>query len=507
MDIHKLIAAVSPDVHCDQEVLKEVKKLVKTEGYLKAAEKAKPVKTTILYNYDEAKKAPLAEWGIKAPSAQYQLIYDSSTEGLEPVYFWILDFLKDAFQEVEKLTDNFASSVGSGHFGEMGIKKSKMQEESMKILGMINTVIKSMLGIIYDLKEFKMRLGHYEDLKSSNKNKKEAAFLSLKQLWLDNVDIKRGSTAIKQLALSGLNQPNFVTLIDGFMAADNLEDIKKMDLNERVRRVLLQRMGEFLRWIEESDKELTKRFNIEKNYLKSQVNTIKLYSRWVKPYLKAAKRLEESELDQTSLVSAFNTLVLELTLLAKDRYNPAEDVKLELLPDSFKKPGKRTYLPIVLVEFNFRGIPQKVGQHYAFGGKTNVKFTSYALNEEELKVLKEEIDKDDFGEVMKLIQGATDDSLKEIQKDIEDFLEESEGKKEKEKEQDVNPFTALFSFFKSEKKEEKKDLSKGIKPDSTRERVMRSQASIAAREKCFKVFDTYKKANAMPSYPDPHDPI
>ena len=110
---------------------------------------------------------------------------------------------------------------------------------------------------------------------------------------------------------------------------------------------------------------------------------------------------------------------------------------------------------------------------------------------------------------MKLIQGATDDSLKEIQEDIEELLDEDKEKKEKEeaKEQDVNPFTALFSIFKTEKKKEKVDLSKGIKPDSTRERVMRSQASIAARQLCFKVFDTYKKANAMPSYPDPHDPI
>ena len=42
-NIYNLIAAIVPDIYCDDEVRDEVKKIAKKEGYLKAAEKAKPI--------------------------------------------------------------------------------------------------------------------------------------------------------------------------------------------------------------------------------------------------------------------------------------------------------------------------------------------------------------------------------------------------------------------------------------------------------------------------------
>ena len=54
INIHNLIAAIVPDVYCEKtvekdgkwiELRKEVKKIVKEEGYLKAAEIAKPTKS------------------------------------------------------------------------------------------------------------------------------------------------------------------------------------------------------------------------------------------------------------------------------------------------------------------------------------------------------------------------------------------------------------------------------------------------------------------------------
>ncbi|MCH7568098.1 MAG: hypothetical protein IIA87_01635 [Nanoarchaeota archaeon] len=507
VSIHNLIAAINPDVYCAPEVKAEVKKLVKTQGFLKAAEKAKPFKSDIVFDYDEAYKEPFAKWGLKAPSEEHEIIYDSTTEGLEPLYFWILDFLNNSSKEVEKITDNFISSPGSGHFSELTGKATRMQEEAMKMLGTVNTVIKSILNIVYDLKEFKLRLGNYEDLKSKIPEKKSSAMLSLKQIWMDQVDFpKRGTTSLKNLAA----QFDYVTIIDAFMIANSLADVKKLDLNDRVKRILEQRVGEFLKWIEESEQELNKRFKIEKNYLKSQVNTVKLYSRWIKPYLKSARKLEQSTTSmQSALVTAFNTIILELTLLAKDEYKLEEDIEKGILPKSFEKIKKRKYMPFVVVELKFRGIPHRAGQHYTFGGRTEIKFTSYALNDQELKVLKEEMEKDDFGEVMKLIEGATTESLEQIEKDIEEILEDkkTEDKKEKKKTGDVNPFTALFSFLKTEKeKHPEEELPKVIKPDNEYEKIIRSQAIIAARDKCFLVFDIYKKAHAMPSYTTPFEP-
>ena len=93
--------------------------------------------------------------GKQKPAVEHQITYDSSSETLEPVYFWVLNFMNNLFGgKVEKLVDNFSSSPGSGHFAELSQKKTIMQDNVMKTLGAVNQVIKSIINIIYDLKDF-----------------------------------------------------------------------------------------------------------------------------------------------------------------------------------------------------------------------------------------------------------------------------------------------------------------------------------------------------------------
>lgn len=524
--IRNLIAAVSPDVYCDPEVRKEVKELIEEGNFNDAVEKAKLVEQTDIFDANVTRESslkapnPIDASGLEAPIEVHKIVYDSPSESLEPLYFWILDFLDGTgFKKVDKLTDNFVSAPGSAHFSELGMKATKMQEEASKTMGMVNTVIKSVLNIVYDLKEFKIRLDAYDKYKSdkSSDAEKGAALLSLKQIWLDSVDIKRGNTAIKAMA----QQFDYVTMIDAFMAADTLDKLTKsseeggLDLNERVRRILQQRLADFLKWVEESEKELRKRYAIEKNYLRSQVSTLRLYSRWVRPYLEASRKLEQRADATAELVTTFNTILLELVLLAQRGYDVKEEVDQGELPELFKNVPLRKYTQVLLVEFKFRGIPQRAGQGFTFGGKTTVSFTSLSLNNEEYEFLKQEIEKAELGDVLSLINGATKDSLDQIQGDIDSFLKEDEEKDKKEKEekenareQDINPFTSLFSFFiKSDKKKDKKDKkekkelkAEDIKPDTMYEKIVRSQAIIAARDACKSTFETYKKAHGMPAF-------
>jgi hypothetical protein len=132
--------------------------------------------------YLERKEAKKKGVDVNVCSAQFNLVYDSSSETLEPIYFWLLDFMNGMFGgKVTKIVDNFASSPGSGHFGEMGQKMSVMQQQAMTMLGSINTVLKSVINLIYDLKEFQIRLNSYDIAKSKNKDEAEAGILSLKQ--------------------------------------------------------------------------------------------------------------------------------------------------------------------------------------------------------------------------------------------------------------------------------------------------------------------------------------
>jgi hypothetical protein len=466
----------------------------------------------LLKKYGSPENIPAEEVREK-PLAEHSLMYDSSAESLEPIYFFILDLMNDFGLAPQKYSDNFTSSPGSGHFAELGQRMTIMQQQGTKMLGDINTVLRSILNLLYDLREFRIRLQTYDDLKSQDKNKKEAAALSLKQIWMDKVDINKGNSSIKAMALG---QAGFQTLIDAFLFAKNLEDADKIDLNERVKRIVKARILEFNDWISNSGTELRKRYEIEKTYLKSQVSSLKIYSQWAKPYLRAASRLEMKEHGrEPALVKVFNTLLLELTLMGKMKLKIPELALEGKLPIEFKKlRQKRDYYACIIVDFTFRGIPQRVSQqaHYAFGGKADVVFSAYALNQDELDRLDEEAENEDIGDAFRLIEGATTESLGQLKDDIEFFLEEKK-EEEEQKFRDVsNPFVALIGGYnkspkpkekpneKEDEKEKKKAAAKAS-PDTWIEKThLRTLASEAAKDMAFKLFDVYKKAHGMPSY-------
>ena len=441
--------------------------------------------------------------------ATHTLVYDSSSENLEPVYFFILDLMNDMGLAPQKLIDNFSSTPGSGYSGEMGQRATIMQQQAGKIMGDVNTVLRSVLNIIYDLKEFKTRLQSYDSLKSQKKDEQEAAVLGLKQIWMDKVDIGKGNSSIKAMALG---QGGFQTLIDAFLAAKDEKDIDKLDLNDRIKRILKPRIIEFNIWLSESEKELRKRYELEKTYLKSQVNSLKLYSRCARPYLKSAQDLEQKErFREPALVKTFDTIILELTLLGKNKFDIADaaskgDVPAEFSKPKFLKTVKRNYYTCILVDFTFRGITQRVPQqgHYTFGGRAEITFKAYALNDDELKKFEEEFSKSEINDVLSLIEGTTTESIGQLEGDINEFLEEKPKGEEKKSSESSNPFIALIGGY--EKKSEA-PKSKGeqkeivVKPDSWIEAThFRPLVAESAKTKVFDIFDIYKKSHGMISF-------
>jgi hypothetical protein len=459
---------------------------------------------------------------LKSPSTEFFISYNSATESLEPIYFWLLDFMGGP-GSVDKLIDNFQSTPGSGHFSELMGKATRMQEEGMKVMQTIGVLIKSVINIIYDLRQFETRLNDYDAANGKKgKEKISAGIMALKQTWLDNVDIKRGNSSIKAMTFS--QQGAFVTLLNAFMAADSISDVKKLDLNETVKRILESRILEFDEWKKLSEDELRKRYNIERYYLKSQVDSLKLYSRWATPYFRAAEELRQGTDTTAALVKAFNSILMRLVLFQKKEVKVEDAVLAKDLPKGFDKlkPGKdyRKFYACVMLDFTFRGIPQKVDQHYGFGGKSDVTFRAFALNQDELDLFKKKLDDSDINEALKFVEGATKSSLEEIQKDIEYFLKdlgERPKEKKEEKKENINPFSALLGFgnllnFKKEEKtkeqiakEEKERIAKlekdGIKPDNYYERQMRSLTELNAKKSCFGIYDVYKKAHGMASVP------
>ena len=470
-----------------------LKSIIKDENY-------KEIKGEILREL-----APLVE---KVDKKTYTLIYDSLNEGIEPIYFWVLDFMADSKPtglklDVWKGKEEYEASASSGYFGEMGQRTSLMQQKAMEYLGAINNVIKSILNLIYDLREFEMRLKPYNDLKDpkgktedEKKENKQAGKFSLKGIWMDQVDARKGRGSINLLA----QDLSFVTLRDAFFYVEDIEHINRLDLNERVKNILKRKLVEYQAWEENSELEIRKRYEVEKIYLRSQVGTLTLYANWAKPYLVAAQKLKmrnptAETLKNPNIVDAFSNMELELKLLGKREIKPGD------VHESYKDiKVKKKYFCIIEAKMKFRSLPSSVsgqgGRHYVHGGRTDIEFSAYGLDETELEALETKELYDD----LYLIEDFVGVSLKKLIDDVKYFTSGPETKEEKPKPKkkqrlfgDIRQgFKDLYELLKEAVIPfEKKDAPDIIEED------MKATARKAAEGMTYLIYNQYKKQHGM----------
>lgn len=429
--------------------------------------------------------------------SKHLLSYDSLSEGMEPIYYWILDFMQDTGpsglgMKVRKFEEGMEASVTSGYFGEIGQRATLMQQKAMEYLGTINNIIKSLLNLIYDLKEFEIRLKAYDDLKSERREERDAAVRVLKGMWMDQVDARKGRASINLLA----QDLNFVTIRDAFFHVNDIKVIdEKLDLNERVKTILKRKLHEYLEWQKLSEKEIRTRYNVEKAYLKSQVATLKLYADWVKPYLKAAQKLKMKEFNKADLVHAFSNMEFEITLHGQKEIKPGD------IHESFKEVELDTkYYAIIEVTMHFRSVPSVMtgqgGRHYVHGGRTDIIFKGLSVDDVELSALESW----ELYESIDLIEDYIGTSLKEIEDEVAKYTkkEEPEKKEEKKKHTVENPFEGVIESFKN-MFSPIKDLHIKRKKSGIIYEELESTAASKAKGMAYTAYNIYKKTHGMQS--------
>ena len=132
------------------------------------------------------------------------------------------------------------------------------------------------------------------------------------------------------------------------------------------------------------------------------------------------------ETGSAHIVKSFNTFILQLAILGKKKLDVREASYNKQLPLSFANMKlKRDYYSCIFVDFSFRGIPQRLQREgtYVFGGRSDIKFQAYALNEDEMILLEDELKKSDINDALKLVESATTESLGQLKEDIDYFVE------------------------------------------------------------------------------------
>jgi hypothetical protein len=141
-----------------------------------------------------------------------------------------------------------------------------------------------------------------------------------------------------------------------------------------------------------------------------------------------------------------------------------------------------------------------------YRGRFELTLTSYALNADELRALRRELDRDNLDTTLRALGGDSGKAIAELVRQVETLVAGPVKEIEPEPD-DPNPFTALFAFKKTFGAENKKieagdDIMDPLVGDSEIEKVIRSQAILDARRRCLQFYNRCKSALKMPVMDD-----
>jgi hypothetical protein len=397
--------------------------------------------------------------GVPVASRRFRLIMESSTAGIEEPYFWVLEDLRQAvtsaFPYIEKITDVFGASEQSAFWGAAQQRIGIQQDRVSQYMKGVSEMVKQLFQLVREMRVLDEKLRPRHDW-----GKFKAADIALKGEYTDLVENKGGQVApgsIYHLAQT----VGYAVLPDLFFNTQvyKVEDIdRKVDelkFNQNVRHVLRRKLYAFVNWKVQTDKELESRRLFTLRYLRQHWNTIKMYMNWIKPYLKNIARLQMSQemIDSPDIVSAFETSMIELEILAY-------------------RPSKSGFHPCVLATFKFRTRPELSFQkdQYAHKGPSHVgrmemTLRSYGWTKENIenyKKFKKEEDMMLLGMVDESVKAAMEALGEELEKylaesgerEFEEKQKEKEAEAEKKKKQSLSqggdmldPFMSIIKGF------------------------------------------------------------
>ena len=233
----------------------------------------------------------------------------------------------------------------------------------------------------------------------------------------------------------------------------DVESLAGIGINRKVREVVKRKLMQYYLWKENVYKELTWRRKFLLKSLVQHYHSIKLYVRWLKPYLRNIRKLQMSGAESPDLITAFESAEIDLELIATGS---------EYFVDTPRGKTRKKYqkfIPCLRVRFRFITLPemafQKEFQHRGavHSGRTEITFEGFVATKDLLEKYRKYKEDEDI-ELLKSV----DASVEALADDLRDYLNEAGEMIEKEgrpKEPEeglikgmMGPFSDALSGFK-----------------------------------------------------------
>lgn len=428
----------------------------------------------------------------KKPELEFEIVFDDINIGVEPYYFQMLKLLEMNKYKTEKVNEWFTATEMSSFWSDLARRKGEQETKAMQLMGTINGMVKDLFKILREARFIKERLSFYEDSRRGVGSADE----SLKDVWVSLVEEgSKNPGSVLGLA----TQVGFIALPDLFYTTrinlkkdveiDKLEPgeygecedvdevVEKLygdNISEKLKMTLRRKLKQFVEWRKRTYRELFVRKKFTESTLKTLIQQIRLYTTWVRPYLRTIKKLQapEQATNKPELVTAFETSALEIELKGVKEDNSFGD-----------------NVAVIKIKFEQITTPQQTYQKgpydrgYTHKGKVKITMQSYLYTKEELNKEKE----DESEELIEFLTKEVDQSIKTLGDDLKHLLNEEydklwEPKKNKEESQekvekkglftnlkktvlDVFPFLEYISFTNNDLTSEFKNWWKNVNPE------------------------------------------
>lgn len=458
------------------------------------------------------------------PYSRFRLLVEKPDQNIEETYYWFLNFLRNDmhFSQIDKIYDVFSASESSALWGNIGQRQSIQQDRASQYLKGIGELVRTLFQIVRELRILDERLEPYAKWETN-----KSADITLKGIFASLVE---GGGNNPDSIYSLAQKMGFTVLPDLFMNTHvyELDDIDKVvdegsakEFNNVLKTVLKRKLFGYINWKKKTETEFKARRKFQLQYLRQHWSTIQLYMTWVKPYLRANKRLSarQSHIESAEFIGAFDTSRIEIEVLAKRPLKMSKDNKhysCVLATFSFMSKPKMSYKP---------EMQQQVVGHI---GSCEITLRSYGWHEEDVKAYKKMRQEEDL-ELLKLADEHVGNAFDALKEELQKYLDEAENSdpteanKRKEKEAEeyakaakelkdskkfglIEPFTSIGggilelgkSFFaKNEIKEDKaktNEISKaGEVPDESKKKKAAEDASL----KIWLTYNIYKKTHGL----------
>lgn len=378
-----------------------------------------------------SKKIDIKEYQARTEDGwlvEYKLQVNTPFQSLGKFYNMILDELRGVggFALV-RINQSLSASPTSAFYGDVAQRKAYAKEQVDKSMQIIGGVVQTVIKLIYSLREFDLILKIFDSLKSKDLTKKFASEQNLKRIFIDEVDIKKGRGSINNLTTA--QGMEFVALRDSFMVIKNLKSIGDIKVNDRIKRILKDRYNEFLNWKEAYEKDMRSRKKIQRQYLKSQVESMKMQLEWARPFYTLMQQLKiGTGVANPDLLAGIDTSIIKTKL----RGTKGGEGKGKLAT------------AFVDVEFKFKTKPTQVrteqGQTFHHLFRVEVKYTPYVMPN---SIYKKFIEKETMKDI-DFLEELIGQSLAAIKDDLEKYMSGKDIAGEEEEKREPLPFEFLF---------------------------------------------------------------